>query len=146
MLILITGLPGSGKSTLLNSLTSVKPVFRVEDFMKGVVFIEFARSLHFPRLLDALHRGEDFAADDCAWCEQHRRDDVVRAILSVVPKSILRWEFFANDLEKCKTNIKARHQTRSRQDIVGELRYATDLSERYTIPIGSQPHQVWSPS
>ncbi len=143
-LTVVVGLPGSGKSRLLDGLRDDCPGVVADDYHAGAQEGSPAvtMALEYPALVAALRAGRDCAIADGAFSDTGRRLELDRVIRADVARVVLKWVFFANDLEACLANVRRR----GRESRAAEEEVARRLAPRYFVPEGVAALPVWRAS
>ena len=144
-LIAIAGLPGSGKSHRVRELRTTCSGVSAEDFHADswCHSKRVDHSRHFEAMIRDLRDGKDCAIADIAFCDSERRIAVNEAVLGAVPDATVVWEYFENDAEQCKHNVRQRN----RGNVSEQLNRIDEFSSGYRIPSDAQVvHPVWPKS
>jgi Ni2+-binding GTPase involved in maturation of urease and hydrogenase len=131
---IVVGLPGSGKTRLIEEMMSAIPGICADDYMEDSINQStlFTDSRHYGRLLKDLRAGKDCLIADIVFCNTAYRKRVAQIMEGNVPDVTIKWLFFENAPETCKTNANRRNSHR----LTEELKYIDLLSPNYRIPDG----------
>ena len=121
MITCLAGLPGSGKTWYANNV--LKPDILVDD-PKDIK--------DFPKDLPL---DQHMVVSDPMFCLKHVREKQILGIM--YPGHEIRFIFFENAPEKCKSNVEYRRDGRY-VDITAKY-----LAKNYDIPEGVVPLPVW---
>jgi hypothetical protein len=141
--VIVVGLPGSGKSHWVNMHRSEFTGLVASDYFKDslVPTLRLPDSRHYQGLIESLKAGRDCLVADIAFCEAQRRSETEGVLAKVAPAAEVRWIFFENNPEACRSNINRDGGERARD----QLKYLAMFASSYSIPSGVEPIRVWQP-
>ncbi|MBN9521509.1 AAA family ATPase [bacterium] len=143
-LTVVVGLPGSGKSRVLDAVREACSGVVADDYHAGALDGSPAVTMapEYPALVRALRAGRDCAVADIAFTDTGRRLELERVFRADVAGVVIRWVFFANDLEACLANVRRR----GRHSRAAEEEAARWFAPRYFVPEDVTVLPVWRAS
>src|SRR5947199_95922 len=106
-LMLVVGLPGSGKSTWCRAVASWTGALLIDDFKSHAPDLVFRNALKIPDLAQAVTSGRRCIVADIDFTRTDARTEAADWLASQFPHIEPLWVFFANDPERCRTNVLA---------------------------------------
>lgn len=127
--ILIIGLPGSGKTHLGEEHAATGGVFLDDLSMVGGLE-KLEANLHHDLIIIA----------DVFLCQPNARTAALAWLAKHIPEHTVEMIFFANDKEKCYTNVRRRTEAGDTRAVDNMIEY---MSKYYEIPEGVEIKEVY---
>lgn len=143
----LIGLPGSGKTTYLAQRKEFFGDALICDDYRKSGGSEFAQSLYYEDLIEALSGGRDVVIADIAYCRKERLEEAVAEVRQLARRLGIRLKveylYFENDPEACKENILRRGRAKR---VARELAFVDRTSSVYEIPPSAKALPVYGRS